>query len=74
MSKAATPSAITIGTHVKITRVRDRIPAPLVKLLLTDSQGQVIGFKMTDGSGVGVEVKLGDGSSYWFFEDEIAPV
>ena len=74
MSKAASSAAITIGTRVKITRVRDRIPAALVKLLLTDSQGQVTGFKMTDGSGVGVEVQLGDGSSYWFFEDEIAPV
>jgi hypothetical protein len=28
---------------------------------------------MTDGTGVGVVVTLSDGSSSWFFEDEIKP-
>jgi hypothetical protein len=52
--------------------VRDRISADLVKLLLTDPTGSVTGFKMTDGSGVGVQVKLDAGAQSWFFEDEIA--
>jgi hypothetical protein len=43
-----------------------------VKLLLTDPTGSVTGFKMTDGSGVGVQVKLDAGAQSWFFEDEIA--
>ena len=34
---------------------------------------QVTGFKMTDGSGVGVKVKLEGGPETWFFQDEIAP-
>jgi len=52
--------------------VRDRIPADLVKLLLTNPTGSVTGFKMTDGSGVGVQVQLDGGGQSWFFEDEIA--
>jgi hypothetical protein len=72
MSQAATSPAINVGSRVKITRVRDRIPADLVKQLLTEPSGTVTGFKMTDGSGVGVEVKLDGGSSCWFFADEIA--
>ena len=72
MSQAATSAAITVGTRVTITRVRDRIPADLVKLLLTNPTGSVTGFKMTDGSGVGVQVQLDGGGQRWFFEDEIA--
>ena len=55
MSQAAT-SSVTVGSKVKITRVRDRIPAAMVQLLLRDASGTVKGFKMTDGSGVGVVV------------------
>ena len=65
--------AINVGSKAKITRVRDRIPADLVKLLLGNSEGTVTGFKMTDGSGVGVKVKLEGGPETWFFQDEIAP-
>ena len=72
MSQAATSPAITVGSKVKVTRVRDRIKGDLVKLLLTNPEGVVTGFKMTDGSGVGVKVKLDDGTESWFFEDEIA--
>ena len=72
MSQAATSAAITVGTRVTITRVRDRIPADLVKLWLTNPTGSVTGFKMTDGSGVGVQVQLDGGGQSWFFEDEIA--
>jgi hypothetical protein len=72
MSQAATSPAITVGSKVKVTRVRDRIKGDLVKLLLTNPEGVVTGFKMTDGSGVGVKVKLDGGTESWFFEDEIA--
>ena len=72
MSKAATSTAITVGSKVKVTRVRDRINDDLTKLLLSNPAGTVTGFKMTDGSGVGVKVKLDGGADAWFFEDEIA--
>jgi hypothetical protein len=72
MSQAATSDAVQIGSRVKVTRVRDRIPTEMVELLKADASGVVRGFKMTDGSGVGVVVELSDGSSGWFFDDEIS--
>ncbi|MCT0218621.1 DUF2862 domain-containing protein [Synechococcus sp. CS-1329] len=77
MSQAATSgpsSAVTIGSKVRITRVRDQIPAELVETLQSDAIGTVRDFKMTDGSGIGVVVELANGSTGWFFDDEIAAV
>lgn len=68
---AQASNAISIGSRVRVTRVRDRIPATLVTTLKDDPTGTVTDFKMTDGTGVGVVVTLSNGSSCWFFEDEI---
>ena len=70
MSQAA---SITIGSKVRISRVRDRIPQTLIDLLKADSSGTVTDFRTVDGKGIGVVVELSDGSSNWFFEDEIQP-
>ncbi len=64
-------AAITIGSKVRVTRVRDRIPDSLVATLRSDPTGTVRDFKMTDGTGVGVVVELSDGTTSWFFEDEV---
>ena len=64
--------SITIGSKIKITRVRDRIPQTMVNLLKSDSSGTVKDFRTVDGKGIGVVVELSDGSTSWFFEDEIA--
>ena len=69
MSQGAT---ISIGSKIRITRVRDRIPQNLVDLLQNDSSGTVKEFRTVDGKGIGVVVELSDGSTSWFFEDEIA--
>ncbi|MBM5796493.1 MAG: DUF2862 domain-containing protein, partial [Cyanobacteria bacterium M_surface_7_m2_037] len=42
-------AAITIGSKVRVTRVRDRIPADLVAALQADATGTVKDFKVTDG-------------------------
>jgi len=68
---AQASNAISIGSRVRVTRVRDRIPATLVATLKDDPTGTVTDFKMTDATGVGVVVTLSNGSSCWFFEDEI---
>ncbi|GCE65068.1 hypothetical protein OMCYN_00999 [cyanobiont of Ornithocercus magnificus] len=62
---------ITIGSRIRITRVRDRIPSALVELLEQDASGTVVDFRTTDGKGIGVVVELSNGSTCWFFEDEI---
>ena len=64
--------SITIGSKIKITRVRDRIPQTMVNLLKSDSSGTVKDFRTVDGKAIGVVVELSDGSTSWFFEDEIA--
>ena len=68
MSQAA---SITIGSKIRVSRVRDRIPQNLVNLLKADSSGTVTDFRTVDGKGIGVVVELSDGSTCWFFEDEI---
>ena len=68
MAQAAT---INVGSKVRITRVRDRIPADLVSALKADASGTVKGFRTVDGKGIGVVVELANGTTTWFFDDEI---
>ena len=72
MSQAATSDALRIGAKVRVTRVRDRIPAELVDALKADASATVTGFRTVDGKGIGVVVSLSNGKSAWFFDDEIA--
>ena len=62
-----------IGSNVKINldRVRDRISSKLLSQLTSNPRGKILDYKMTDGYGIGVVVKLSDGSTSWFFEEEI---
>lgn len=61
-----------IGQKVKLYRLRDRVSPATVKKL--GQVGTIKGFKMTDGSGVGVVVEFDDQYTTWFFEDEIKGV
>ena len=61
-----------IGQTVKVYRIRDRVNRDVAGTL--GKVGKIKGYKMTDGSGVGVVVQFEDRSSSWFFEDEIKPV
>lgn len=61
-----------VGQKVRVCRIRDRVAQEVIKRL--GQVGQVTGFKMTDGSGVGVIVTFDDRYSTWFFEDEIEAV
>ena len=51
----------------------DRILQNLVNLLKADPSGTVTDFRTVDGKGIGVVVELSNGSTCWFFEDEIVP-
>ncbi|HEY9700806.1 MAG TPA: DUF2862 domain-containing protein [Allocoleopsis sp.] len=61
-----------IGNKVKVYRLRDRVSPNIAGKL--GKQGTITGYKMTDGSGVGVVVEFEDKFSTWFFEDEIKVV
>ena len=58
-----------IGQKVRVSRLRDRSSQEVIDHL--GQVGTIQGYKMTDGSGVGVVVKFDDNFSTWFFEDEI---
>ena len=62
-----------IGSKVEVDLllVRDRIPDELLKLLSNNPVGTVTDYKMTDGSGTGVVLRLVDGSFNWFFYEEL---
>jgi hypothetical protein len=60
-----------IGQKVKVYRLRDRVSPAVVSKL--GKVGTIKGYKMTDGSGVGIVVQFDDNSSTWFFEDELKP-
>jgi len=73
MAKAVAPPLSRVGSRVKIDldRVKDRIPSSLSKLLTSDPRGTVIGYRMTDGGGIGLVLKLSNGSTNWFFDEEL---
>ncbi len=67
------PNLTRIGSSIKIDldRVRDRISNSLIAKISSNPRATVTDYKMTDGGGVGVVVKLVDGTQNWFFENEI---
>ena len=72
MAKPTSLSRIGSKIKINIERVRDRIPSYLIDQLSEDPRGTVIDYKMTDGRGIGLVLKLKDGSQNWFFEDEVS--
>ncbi len=72
MAKPASLSRIGTKIKINIERVRDRIPSELIKQISEDPRGTVMDYKMTDGMGIGLVLKLKDGSQNWFFEDEVS--
>ncbi len=56
---------------MNLDKVQDRISRDLIQKISADPRATVMDYKMTDGGGVGVVVRLADGSKNWFFENEI---
>ncbi len=61
-----------VGQKVRVCRIRDRVSGDISQQL--GQVGTIHGYKMTDGSGVGLKVKFENGMQTWFFEDELEPV
>ena len=71
MPQAAALTRIGSTIKINLEKVQDRIPSKLLNQLSNNPRGKVIDYKMTDGIGIGVVVQLSDGSTSWFFEDEL---
>ena len=69
-------SKLVRGQMVKvdIDQVRDRLPPKLLKRLIDDPLGKLIGFKMVDGNQFGLVLELGDGCISWFFANELSEI
>lgn len=61
-----------VGQQVRVFRLRDRAPQVVINRL--GQTGVIEGYKMVDGSGVGLIVRFEDKFATWFFEDEIKSV
>jgi len=62
---------LEVGQKVKVTRLRDRVSQDVAGRL--GQIGMISGYKMLDGSSVGMVVEFEDNYTTWFFEDELAP-
>ncbi len=71
MAKETTLTRIGASVRVQIEQVRDRIPKDLLNKLKNNPRGKVVDYKMTDGTDIGLVLELSDGTTSWFFNEEI---
>ena len=62
-----------IGDSVKINlgQSKDRLTKEIIDAIKVSSVGKISDFRITDGKGIGVIIRLNNGKEQWFFEDEI---
>ena len=62
-----------IGNSVQINLElsKDRLAKDVVDAINISSVAKISDFRITDGKGIGVILKLSNGKEQWFFEDEI---
>ena len=62
-----------IGNSVQINLglSKDRLSKEVVDAINVSSVAKISDFRITDGKGIGVILKLSNGKEQWFFEDEI---
>ena len=59
------------SAQVNLELSKDRLTKEIVEALNVSSLGKISDFRITDGKGIGVVLKLSNGKEQWFFEDEI---
>ena len=64
---------VKVGNSVQVNLElsRDRLTKETIDAINVSSLGQISDFRITDGKGIGVVLKLSNGKEQWFFEDEI---
>ena len=62
-----------IGNRVQVNLElsKDRLNKEVIDAIETSSTGIISDFRITDGKGIGVILKLSNGKEQWFFENEI---
>ena len=59
------------SVQVNLELSKDRLTKEVVDAINVSSVGKISDFRITDGKGIGVVLKLSNGKEQWFFEDEI---
>ena len=59
------------SVQVNLELSKDRLTKEIMDALKISSVAKISDFRITDGKGIGVVLKLSDGKEQWFFEDEI---
>ena len=59
------------SVQVNLELSKDRLTKEIIDALNVSSVGKISDFRITDGKGIGVVLKLSNGKEQWFFEDEI---
>jgi len=64
---------VQIGNSVQVNLElsKDRLTKETIEAIKISSECTVSDFKITDGKGIGVILKLSNGKEEWFFENEI---
>ena len=64
---------VKIGNSVQVNLQlsKDRLTKETIDAINVSSLGKISDFRITDGKGIGVILKLSNGKEQWFFEDEI---
>jgi len=57
--------------QVNLELSKDRFTKEVIEALNVSSIGKISDFRITDGKGIGVILKLSNGKEQWFFEDEV---
>ena len=59
------------SVQVNLELSKDRLNQETIDAINVCSLGKISDFRITDGKGIGVVLKLSNGKEQWFFEDEI---
>ena len=59
------------SVQVNLELSKDRLTKEIIDAINISSVGKISDFRITDGKGIGVVLKLSNGKEEWFFEDEI---
>ena len=64
---------VQIGSSVKVNLElsKDRLTREIIEAINISSEAKICDFRITDGKGIGVILKLSNGKEQWFFENEI---